>query len=164
MSRAANVLFLSALGIWVGGMITLGVVVAPVVFRSLPSRLQAGTVFGNVLQVFGWFEIAWGAVCVICLLLMRLSGGLGSRALLVRLGAIVIMLALVGVSQFHLAPELVRERERLVGFDAIPSGTPEKARFDRLHRLSVRLAGATLVIGCGVLALSLASAKPADGR
>jgi len=162
MIRGASALFHAALGIWVGGMLTLGAVVAPVVFKSVPSRLQAGTIFGNVLQVFGWFQIALAAVCLLCLIVLRIAGGLDNRRAAVRIGAVVVMLVLVCVSQFHLAPEIVQERDRLVGFDSIPSGTPQKARFDTLHHRSVQLAGATLLLGFSVLALSLASSKP-DG-
>jgi len=163
MIRGASALFHAALGIWVGGMLTLGTIVAPVVFRSVPSRLLAGTVFGNVLQAFGWFQIALAAACLLSLLVLRIGGGLDNRRAAVRIVAVVAMLVLVCVSQFHLAPEIVRERDRLVGFDSIPSGTPQKARFDTLHRRSVQLAGATLLIGLSVLGLSLASSKPSDG-
>jgi uncharacterized membrane protein len=162
MIRVANAFFHTALGLWVGGMVTLGAVVAPVVFKSVPSRLQAGTIFGNVLHVFGWLQIALAALCLISLVAVRIAGGLANRGAALRIGAIVVMLLLVCVSQFYLAPEIVRERERLVGFDSIPPGTPPKARFDALHRRSVQVAGATLLIGVSVLGLSLASAKPSD--
>jgi hypothetical protein len=164
MIRALHATFLFCLGIWVGGMVTLGLFVAPVLFQTLPSRLQAGTTFGSVLHAFGYFQIALAAACLVCLIVLLLSGGLDSRRAGVRIGAISIMLVLVLISQFHLAPEIVRERNALSGFDAIPSGTPAKARFDRLHRLSVQLAGSTLLLGAGVFAWSATSVKPADGR
>ena len=73
------------------------------------------------------------------------------------------MLILVLVSHCYLAPAIVREREGIVNFDSIPAGTPQKAGFDRLHRLSVQLSVATLAIGVGVLVCSALGPKPADG-
>ena len=40
MKRWAQSIFVSALGIWVGGMAVLGFIVAPTVFRTVSSRLQ----------------------------------------------------------------------------------------------------------------------------
>ncbi|HVR84846.1 MAG TPA: DUF4149 domain-containing protein [Planctomycetota bacterium] len=163
MMRAASAAFLAALGVWVGGMATLGFVVAPILFRSLPSRLEAGTIFGRILGVFGLLEIGLALVCLVALVVLRMAGALGSRGAAVRITAVAIMLALVLVSQFYLSPQIVAERERIAGFDALPSGTPQKARFDRLHRLSVQVAGATLILGLVVLGGSAGALGPADG-
>jgi hypothetical protein len=161
--RAANAAFLCALGIWVGGMGTLGFIVAPAVFRTLPSRLQAGTTFGSILQSFGTLQLLLGGVCLGSLVLLWGAGGLRGRRALFRGLAVAVMLGLVLVSQWYLAPEIVRERQGLVGFDSIPAGTPQKARFDRLHRASVGLAVATLLIGSVLLVCSTATLKPSDG-
>ena len=163
MKRWAQAIFVTALGLWVGGMATLGLVVAPAVFRTVPSRLQAGTIFGAVLERFGPLQIGLGAVCLLMLAILRLGTALSDRAAVLRLGGILMMLALVIHSHHHLAPEIVREREAIVGFDSIPSGTPQKARFDHLHKTSVRLSVATLVIGIAVLVCSSLGPKPADG-
>jgi len=163
MIRIANAAFLSALGIWVGGMATLGVIVAPTVFKVLHSRLEAGTVFGGILHRFGMLQIGLAVVCLVSLVMLRLSGGLSTRTAALRIGAIGVMLVLVLVSQFYLAPEIVLERESIVAFDSVPAGTPQKARFDRLHRLSVQAASATLLLGLGVLLWSTSTLKPRDG-
>ncbi|HLY07896.1 MAG TPA: DUF4149 domain-containing protein [Planctomycetota bacterium] len=162
MSRAAHAVFLCSLGIWVGGMSVLGLVVAPAVFRSVPSRLQAGTIFGSVLQGFGLVQIALAVVCLGSLLGLVLTGVLPRKRGAIRIGIVALMLGLVLVSQVYLSPEIVRERESIAGFDAVPTGTPPKARFDRLHRTSVRLAATTLLLGFGLLAWSTATLKPAD--
>lgn len=163
MIRAANAAFLSALGIWVGGMATLGMVVAPAVFRNVSSRLQAGTIFGAVLQAFGTVQIVLALVCLASLVALRVGGGLATRRAALRIAAVAVMLVLVLISQYYVAPEIVREREKLVAFDSIPAGTPQKARFDRLHRRSVQLAGGTLLIGLGLLVWSASTSRPNDG-
>jgi uncharacterized membrane protein len=161
--RAANAFFLSALGIWVGGMLTLGVLVAPTLFHLVHSRLEAGTIFGQILRIFGFCQIALAVVCLGALAALRAAGGLSRRRAALRIGAVSLMLGLVLVSQFYLSPRIVAERERIAGFDDVPSGTPQKALFDRLHRLSVQLAGATLILGIGVLGWSASTLRPADG-
>jgi len=163
MIRIANAAFLSALGLWVGGMATLGFIVAPTVFKILHSRLEAGTVFGGILHHFGVLQIVMAVVCLASLVALRLAGGLGTRTAAIRFGAVGVMLALVLVSQFYLAPQIVLERERIAAFDSIPAGTPQKARFDRLHRLSVQSASVTLLLGLGVLLWSTSTLKPRDG-
>ncbi len=163
MKRWAQAIFVTALGVWVGGMAVLGFIVAPAVFRTVPSRLQAGTIFGTILDRFGSMQIGLGALCLLMLALLRLGTALTDRAAVIRLGGILLMLGLVIHSHHHLAPEIVRERESIVNFDSIPAGTPQKAGFDRLHRLSVRLSVATLAIGVGVLVCSALGPKPPDG-
>jgi hypothetical protein len=91
------------------------------------------------------------------------SGELKMRTGLMRLGVVVVMLLLVCTAQFHIAPALQHERESIPNFDSIPSGVPAKARFDSLHGWSVRLAGTTLLLGAGLLALSAATSKSSDG-
>jgi len=163
MKRWTQSIFVTALGIWVGGMAVLGFVVAPTVFRSVPSRLQAGTIFGAILERFGPMQIGLAAVCLASLIGLRLLGGLPNRAAVIRFGGVALMLVLVLVSHCYLAPTIVREREGIANFDSIPAGTPQKAVFDRLHRTSVRLAVATLAIGVAVLVCAGLGPKPADG-
>jgi uncharacterized membrane protein len=163
MKRWAQSIFVTALGIWVGGMVVLGFIVAPTVFKTVPSRLQAGTIFGAILERFGPLQIGLAVVCLVSLIALRLLGGLPNRAAIIRFGGVALMLILVLLSHCYLAPAIVREREAIVNFDSTPSGTPQKAAFDRLHRASVRLAVATLAIGVGVLVCSGLGSKPADG-
>lgn len=163
MKRAATAVYLSALGIWVGGMAVLGLVVAPAIFRTVQSRLLAGTTFGTVLERFGWVQIVLGVVCLAALGTLAATKAIGGRAAAIRLGVVGVMLALVCFTQFHLIPEVTREREKIANFDAVPSGVPLKARFDGLHKLSVRVSGATLLLGLGLLAASTFGARPPDG-
>jgi uncharacterized membrane protein len=163
MIRSAQSVFVTALGLWVGGMATLGFIVAPTVFKAVPSRLQAGTIFGSVLHNFGTLQIILALLCLASLVALRLAGVLGNRRAAVRIGLVAVMLALVLVSQFYLSPEIVRERESLIGFDSIPAGTPQKARFDRLHRTSVQLAVGNLLLGFGLLLCTTWSLRPSDG-
>lgn len=158
MTRGGRALFFTALGIWVGGMFTLAVVVAPSVFHLAPSRAAAGTIFGGVLRLFAPWQINLGGLAVVAVVMLRISGDLSLKAALTRGGILLAMLLLVVVSRFYITPEIERERAA-PGFDSIPSGTPARARFDSLHSWSVRLAGLTMLTGAGLLVVSAASLK-----
>ena len=161
MIRVVRALYVTALGLWVGGMATLAFIVAPTLFRT--NRPVAGQLFGAILRAFGPLQLALGAVAVLTTLVLVKAGEVKGRPALTRLGVLGLMLVLVCVSQFYVGPAIERERDLIPNFDAIPSGVPAKARFDSLHRWSVRLAGVTLVAGVGLLALSAAGSKTPDG-
>lgn len=161
MIRAVRALYFTALGLWVGGMATLAFVVAPTLFRV--TRPTAGLAFGAILRSFGPFQLVLGAIASVTVVVLLNSGEVSPRAGWIRLGVLVLMLLLVCTSQFYLGPAIDRERNAVPNFDSIPRGVPAKARFDSLHRTSVVLASATLLLGVGLLALSAAGVKSRDG-
>lgn len=163
MNRLANTVYVTALGLWVGGMVVLGFIVAPTTFQTSPSRLLAGTIFGAILHRFGWLQIVFGVICLGASLALIANKALTVRRAVVRVACLAVMLTLVCVSQFHLAPEIVKEREGIVNFDSVPPGDPAKARFDRLHRTSVQCATGTLVIGVFLLVCAAWTSRPSDG-
>jgi len=161
MIRTLRALYFTALGLWVGGMATLAFIVAPTLFRT--ARPVAGTVFGAILRGFGTLQLVLGVIAVVAVALLMRMGELKMRTGGIRLGVLAVMLLLVCTARFYLGPAIEHERASIANFDAIPSGVPAKARFDSLHRWSVRLAGATLIAGAGLLALSAATSKSSDG-
>lgn len=88
------------LALWVGGLWSVGFLVAPELFRSLESRQVAGTIAGNLFAVMNYFGLIAG---IILLALAHKQHSWRSyrqwRTLL-----IAAMLLLVGISQFVLAP------------------------------------------------------------
>ena len=74
------------------------------------------------------------------------------------------MAVLAGLTAFGVHPAVVAERSRVGNFDALPEGDPSKARFDALHRASVRLSGAKLVLGLLLLGGAAWSLSKSDGH
>jgi hypothetical protein len=164
MIRAARTLYVTALGLWVGGMATLAFIVAPTVFKAAPRPL-AGTIFGSILRNFGVLEIAFALIASAAVVVLQASGNLRAKIGTLRLGVLLLMLFLVCGSQFYIAPAIERERVAVPNFDSLPAGVPARARFDALHRWSVRMAGLTLLLGAGLLIVSAGSSevKAPDG-
>ena len=164
MIRAARTLYIMVLGLWVGGMATLAFIVAPSVFRTA-SRPLAGTIFGSILRSFGVLEIAFALIALMAVVVLHAAGNIRPKTGILRLGVLLLMLFLVCGSQFYIAPAIDRERAAVPNFDSTPAGVPARARFDALHRWSVRMAGLTLMLGAGLLIVSAGSSevKAPDG-
>jgi len=125
-------------GVWVGGLLTIGAVVAPHAFRVLPSNLQAGAVVGGSLERFHLVAgICWVFTLAGSLLADRLHPA--SRPLL--LARLALLLLLGGVLAYQariLTPRMdaiqtqaeVDETGRLTG--------PQAEEFDTLHRTYTR--------------------------
>jgi hypothetical protein len=144
-------------------MATLAFIVAPTLFRT--ARPVAGTVFGSILRSFGMLQIVFAVLALAAVVVLHATGNLRPRTGYVRLGILLLMLLLVCGSQFFIGPAIERERAAVPNFDSVPAGVPARARFDALHRWSVRVAGLTLLLGAGLLVVSAASSdvRAADG-
>ncbi len=144
---------LLSLVVWIGGLIFF-IVVAPVAFQLLPTRLLAGTLVGNLLTKLHWMAICSGIVFLISSLSYnRLTQGSGHpfapRHLL-----ICVMLALTLVSQFWITPRMVALRAQVATFDASTLNSPARVQFDALHVWSTRVEGLVLVLGLFVVYLT----------
>ena len=163
MNRAARVVYFTVLGLWVGGMATLAVVVAPALFRNPIPRALAGTLFGSILKSFGPVQIGLGIIASLAVAVLMKGGELRPRSGWLRLAALLVMLLIACNAQFVLGPAIEHERASIPSFDSVPAGVPARARFDSLHAWSVRLASVSLLAGLGLLARSAATVKPSDG-
>ena len=149
MRRFADALDSIALTLWVGGLWTIGYVVAPTIFAALSDRQLAGMLAGKLFALIGWV----GLVCAAYLLLSMLFR-LGGRALR-RWGfwLLLVMLALTAASQFGLQPWLAQLKA-----EALPREVMESVLRDRFatwHGISSilylvqSLLGLLLVVGSG---------------
>ena len=135
-------LYVVALVLWVGGLITAGALVAPSVFGVLQAwnetqgRELAGQVFGEVLLRLTWLSYAMGGIMFITLTLHRL---LGARPVKygIRVGIMAMMLLLMMYIGFYLLPGVDAIQAAVHGpMSALPETDPRRVEFDRLHGLS----------------------------
>lgn len=173
---------LLALSIWVGGIVAIGLIVAPILFRRIKSRRAAGELMGEILRKFDLLSLFCIAALVITGIIKYWTWENLTPWNLTRYLAIVVMSAGGLYSALVVSPELRRwmasqssakvgavAREAvlrpsmvLASSGSAAAQTLEEAEtgenpppdFNRLHHLSVRLMSINLI--CGVVALLMA--------
>jgi uncharacterized membrane protein len=150
-------LALAALVVWVGGMVILGLLVAPQTFRILQAsnpvegRMLAGALFGAILRQFHLVAFACGAVLLVCLFVMKFSGP-PPHTFVPRAALVVIMLALTLYSAVPVTRQLAQVQSQVSGpVSQLPKEDPRRVLFDRLHRTSTILM--TINMGLGLVLL-----------
>jgi uncharacterized membrane protein len=148
---------LLALALWMGGLATLGVLAAPVLFDVLVAhqpasgRELAGVVFGALFEQFQWASWIAGAV-----LLLSLGGraalGPRPRRFGIRMWVAAGMLAASVSSVLYVTPRIERLRSGASGSMAsLPDDDPVRVEFGRWHAVSTGLMFLTLAAGVGLL-------------
>lgn len=163
---------LLALSVWVGGIVAIGAIVAPILFRRVKSRKTAGELMGEILRRFDQVTLFCAGALIVTGVIKYVSWENLTPWNLTRYAAILVMTAGGLYSALVISPRL---REWLTS----PSGA-EKASdtapvspgfalsnvaeikknqnprpdFNQLHHTSVRLMMLNLI--CGVIALLMA--------
>jgi len=149
--------YVLALAIWLGGMVVLGAVVAPVTFQVLQAsdptlgRLLAGAAFGAILARFHFVAYGCGAILLLTLAAMALLGprprGVAARS--------AIIIAMLGVSTYSgrwVLAEIGAIQQSVGELPSnLPATDPRRIRFDELHQRStglmmLNLAGAIALV------------------
>jgi hypothetical protein len=142
-------LMLLSLVVWLGGLIFLAFVEAPIAFSPglLPTRHVAGSIVGRSLDLLHYMAIASGIVFLISsMLYSRMATGT-PRPLAARHLLIVLMLLLTLISQYAISPKMHAIRNELVVIDNVPLDNPLRREFDRLHVWSEKFEEAVLLLG-----------------
>ena len=139
-----------ALAILVGGGVVLGSVVAPVVFRTMSSRSEAGGVFGLVLA-------RWDGLAILCVILVVVTSALKAGAYEVagdlegRLAARWIAVAVMAVAVLYSSgwanPVARSLRAQTPAWDEMPETTSLRREFAALHRRSSRAMRLAIIAG-----------------
>jgi uncharacterized membrane protein len=152
-------LALTVLVIWLGGMVVLGLLVAPSTFGVLQAsapdpgsgRMLAGAVFGEILRRFHLLAYACGALLLVSLLAMKFIGP-PPQAFVARAAIVALMLAIAIYSGVPVSREIAALQAQVSGpMSALPQTDARRARFDRLHSLSTTLM--TINMGLGLVLL-----------
>ncbi len=149
---ALRYVYVVALAIWVGGLITIGSVVAPSAFAVLEAlgtgpQPLAATLVGEVLRRFHVVGYAAGALLLSTLILMKVVGprppGFGARLVLVS-----AMLGVSLVTGFWVDPQIASMRASIgVPISTLMPDDARRVRFGRLHGLSTALMAVTTLAG-----------------
>ena len=133
MGKFASALYSIAVAVWVGGMLAIGFIAAPVLFAQIADRAVAGNLAGAMFTVTAWVGLACGTYLVLFVMAAK-----GWRALQSTVFWIVLlMLALTAAGHFGVQPILEQLR-----VDALPRRIMESAlreRFNTWHGVSTAL-------------------------
>jgi uncharacterized membrane protein len=148
-------LYLTALIVWVGEVVFLSFVVAPSLFRALPTP-EAGSAVSAIFPIYYRVGYVCGAVLVFTSL--ALLAGASARA-----GWIVTsLLAVAMLSATLYAGVVIQPRAGALRPLIHEATAPEsvKHEFSRLHRMAVQLNGAVLVCGVVVSMITATALRP----
>ena len=140
-----------SLALWVGGTLVV-VLAAPVLFRGVASRDQAGAVFGEILRRFEIVKQVISLALVIGVFATLERGGRLVGAPVVAAVAIFLAIATNVYLAMVLRPRMKYFQMKVGSFDSTAPDDPWKARFDRLHRRATRV----LVLGWIAASVGLA--------
>lgn len=127
--------------VWAGSLWTVGYLVAPVLFATLPERALAGSIAGNMFRVETWVSLACGLLLLGLLAVPSnpsTEAGRGNgQAAPGRKGLMILVVAMLActlIGYFGLQPAIAAIREA-----AGPGGLQDaglRERFGLLHGLS----------------------------
>lgn len=103
--------------LWVGSLWTMGLLVAPMLFRILPDRVLAGAIAGRLFSVVAYVGLACAA-CLIAVIVPRLQG---PRTVRLILWLVVAMAALTVIGEFGIQPVLAELKEAAAPTDVMQS-------------------------------------------
>jgi hypothetical protein len=154
---ALRYVYLTALVVWLGGMVVLGAIVAPATFQVLQAgapdigRALAGELFGVMLSRFHYIAYAAGAILFVTLAVMAILGP-RPAGFAIRMAIIAVMTAVALYSGISVLAE-IDGIQRAVGVlpSMLAAGDPRRLRFDHLHELSTWLMTFNIVAALALL-------------
>ncbi len=119
--------------LWIGSLWTLGLLVAPTLFRLLPdNRTLAGALAGHLFTLESWLGLACGGILLI------LAIAQAGRYFTWRIAVLGAMLALILLGEFGVRPLLAELKAQ---------GLSQSAAFGRWHAVSALLYLANSLLG-----------------
>jgi uncharacterized membrane protein len=149
-----NVIFALTTTVWIGSMFAFGALVAPLLFRRLPSRDQAGSIAG---QIIARIETL-GLVCSGILLMTTTAQAFNHQWQTLDLVRVLLVLAMLGLTAWS-ATTLRSRIEALRSqmgrpIDQVPEEDPLRQEHGKYHRLSRTAFMLVLLFGLALIVVS----------
>jgi hypothetical protein len=144
----------ACLAAWIGAAALVAAVVAPAAFAVLPTRALAGALVGRVLPVVFISGIVAAAAAAVL--------GWNAAPSFSRLRLVLPLLAALAcaAAQFGVAPRIAALRAEMgPSIEALPTDDPRRARFGRLHGVSVAIMGVGMLAAGAALVLTALAAS-----
>lgn len=158
LGKAARVLHILILSLWLGACAFFIFIMAPTVFEVIPSRHDAGNVVTAALMQIDLFGLVSGPLLLVTTLIGWLPLGTPIR---LRSLAALVMTAAAGISRQWLTPEMIRLREAMgARIEAVDAEEPLKIAFSRLHAVSTTLMVLHAGLALALLVYAIAATTP----
>ncbi|MGA3132773.1 MAG: DUF4149 domain-containing protein [Terracidiphilus sp.] len=140
--------------VWIGAEIFFPIVAA-VTFNTLrPDTHTAGTIVGQLLRILHGMGLVAGMVALAVLALAPALGIYKPRTVLAPMVLLVAMIGATVYSQFGIIPAMDRDRAAAGGaIDTTDIANPTTIHFNALHRRSVFVEEAVLLLGLATVVL-----------
>jgi hypothetical protein len=140
-------LYLSLI-VWLGAEIFFPVVAA-ITFQTLrPDTHTAGAIVGHLLRILHIMGLVSGVVALALLALAPVWSIYKPRAVLAPIILLTAMIGLTVYSQCGIIPAMEQDRIAAGGsIDAANAANPNRVDFEKLHRRSVNVEGAIVLLG-----------------
>jgi hypothetical protein len=133
--------------LWLGSLVGIGDIAAPVLFAQLDDRVLAGNLAGVLFTVESWVGIACGGGLLVCLFLRHGTATL--RGWSFRL--VCAMLAIVCIGHFGIQPWLAQLKQQALPLPVMDS--PLRSQFALWHGVSSGLYLLQTVLGAALVML-----------
>jgi hypothetical protein len=148
MKTLFRTLLYLALIVWLGAEIFFPIVAA-ITFQTLtPDTHTAGAIVGHLLRILHVMGLVSGMVALALFALAPVWGIYKPRAVLAPMILLTVMIGLTLYSQFGIIPAMEQDRIAVGGsINAVAAADPDRVDFEKLHRRSVNVEGAILLLG-----------------
>ena len=154
MKTFLRTLLYLALIVWLGAEIFFPIVAAITFMTLSPDTHTAGTIVGHLLRIMHGMGLVSGMVALALLALAPAFRMYKPRAVLAPMALMVLMIACTVYSQFAIIPQMERDRMAAGGaIDTTDQANPITAHFNKLHKRSVVVEEAILLMGLGAVVL-----------
>jgi hypothetical protein len=143
---------LLSLALWIGSIFFFAAVVAPILFRVLPSRNLAGMVVTQSLYRLHWVGIVCGLVFLLCSFLLAFIRG-GPSPFHAHDLVLLAMMAITLFAHFGIERRMNSLKAEMGVIDVVPQQDARRVEFNRLHNWSTKLEGSVFVFGVVLLFL-----------
>lgn len=147
MRGLASALYSVTIAIWVGSMLAIGFIAAPVLFTQLADRGLAGNLAGTMFTVLSWVGLVCGVYLTV--FMVSVKGRAAKRSVVFWM--VLIMLALTVVGHFGVQPIMAQLQA-----DALPARVMQSVLRDRFvswHRVSTALYLLQFLLGIALVVL-----------
>jgi hypothetical protein len=147
MTKLASALYSIAVAAWVGGLLAIGFIAAPVLFAQLADRSVAGSLAGAMFNITAWVGLTCGVYLILFVLFAKGWRAIQSGVFWI----LLLMLCLTAAGHFGVQPVLMQLKA-----DALPRQVMESALRDRFatwHGVSSALYLLQTLLGLALIIL-----------